>query len=89
MLTARHAISETGPSASPPPREAGVKSVINELEPHESPEVVPSLQGEGRVAGPGLDILQSSWAPATRALVGIGAAAAAGMAIAAYTKRQR
>lgn len=65
----------------------GVQSVVNELEPHESPEGIPSLQGEGRVAGPSLDMLQSNWAPATRALVGACAAATAAMAIAAYARR--
>jgi hypothetical protein len=64
----------------------GVRSVINELEPHDSPEGVPALQGGGRVAGPRLDLLQSHWAPATRALVGAAALAAGGLAV-AYTRR--
>ena len=50
----------------------GVESVHNELESYESAEGIPSLQGEGRLAGPSLDILQSNWAPATRALVSAG-----------------
>lgn len=54
----------------------GVRSVINELEPHESAEGVPPLQGEGRVAGSSIDILQHKWAPATQALVGVAALAA-------------
>jgi hypothetical protein len=54
----------------------GVRSVINELEPHESAEGVPSLQGEGRVAGPSIDILQRKWSPATQALVSVAALAA-------------
>lgn len=54
----------------------GVRSVINELEAHESAEGIPSLQGEGRVAGPSIDILQRNWAPATQALVGMAALAA-------------
>jgi BON domain len=49
----------------------GVAAVHNELEPHDTADI-PSLQGEGRRAGPSLDILQSNWAPATRALVGAG-----------------
>ena len=53
----------------------GVQRVINELEPHESSEGVPSLQGGRRVQGPDLDILQQRWAPATRALVGAGVVA--------------
>lgn len=65
----------------------GVRMVVNELEPHESGEGVPSLQGEGRVAGPSLDLLQSNWAPGTRALVGMTAIAAAGAALAMYSRR--
>jgi hypothetical protein len=64
----------------------GVRSVINELEPHDSSEAVPALQGRGRLAGPRLDLLQSRWAPATRALVGAAAVAAGGLAI-AYRRR--
>lgn len=65
----------------------GVGSVINELEPHDSPEGIPSLQGEGQVAGSSFDLLQPNWAPATRALVSAGALAAAGVAMAAYARR--
>jgi hypothetical protein len=65
----------------------GVKSVINELEPHDSPEGIPSLQGRGSVARPSLDILQRNWAPATQALVGMAALAATG-AVIAYTTRR-
>lgn len=64
----------------------GVHSVVNELDPHDSPEGIPSLQGEGRTAGPVLDVLQSNWAPATRALVAAGALAAGGFAL-AYARR--
>ena len=64
----------------------GVQAVINELEPHDSPEGVPALQGGGRVAGSRLDLLQSHWAPATRALVGAAALTAGGLAV-AYTRR--
>lgn len=67
-------------------RVRGVRSVINELEPHDSPEGVPALQGGGPVSGPRLDLLQSRWAPATRALVGAAALAAGGLAV-AYTRR--
>jgi hypothetical protein len=65
---------------------AGVQSVINELEPHESAEGVPSLQGSGRVAGSSFDLLQCNWAPATRALVRAAALAAGGLAL-AYSRR--
>jgi hypothetical protein len=64
----------------------GVCSVVNALEPYESADGVPSLQGEGQTAGSSYDLLQRNWAPATRALVSVGALAAAG-AIAAYARR--
>jgi hypothetical protein len=64
----------------------GVKAVVNELEPHESAEGVPSLQGEGRIASNALDILQRNWAPATQALVTAGFAAT-GVCLAAYARR--
>ena len=65
----------------------GVRSVASELDPHESSQGVPSLQGEGRVAGASLDILQRSWAPATQALVAVAGLAATGVAVAAYGRR--
>src|SRR5688572_10138158 len=46
----------------------GVQGVIDELEPHETAAGIPSLQGEGHVASPTLDILQRRWSPATRTL---------------------
>jgi BON domain-containing protein len=64
----------------------GVRSVISELEPHETADGIPSLQGEGRVAGPSLDLLQRNWAPGTRALIGVGAVAAGGILV-AYARR--
>ena len=66
----------------------GVRTVVNELEPHDSPEGIPSLQGQGRVAGPSLDILQRNWAPATQALVGMAAVAATSAAVLAYSSRK-
>ena len=65
---------------------SGVCSVVNELVPYESADGVPSLQGAGRTAGSSLDLFQQNWAPATRALVGIGAVAAS-IAAAAYARR--
>jgi hypothetical protein len=53
----------------------GVQSVVNELDAHEDASGIPSLQGEGRVAGPSLDVMQHNWAPATRALVTAGVVA--------------
>ena len=49
----------------------GVSEVRNELEIHQSPAGVPSLQGPGRPRGGRPDILQDNWAPTTRLLVGI------------------
>lgn len=50
----------------------GVSEVRNELEIHQSPAGVPSLQGPGRPRGWGrLDVLQNNWAPATRLLAGV------------------
>jgi len=65
----------------------GVRSVINELESHDSAVGIPSLQGEGRLAGPTLDILQRNWAPATQALVAMTALGIGGLLLAAYTGR--
>lgn len=64
----------------------GVTSVATELEPHESSDGIPALQGEGRVADRSLDVLQRNWAPATQALVTAGLAAT-GICLAAYTRR--
>lgn len=64
----------------------GVHAIINRLEPHETAEGIPSLQGEGRVGGSPYDLFQPTWAPATRALVSVAALAAGGLAI-AYARR--
>jgi hypothetical protein len=63
----------------------GVQSVVNELEPHATSEGIPSLQGEGRIAGSSLDILQPNWAPATRAMVAA-SLLATGVCLVAYTR---
>ena len=65
----------------------GVVGVTNALEPHESAEGVPALQGQGSIADPELDILQRHWAPATQALVTAAGLAATAVCIAAYTRR--
>lgn len=65
----------------------GVREVTNQLEVHDSAEGIPALQGEGRVAGPSLDILQENWAPATQALVTVAGLAATGICLAAYARR--
>jgi hypothetical protein len=64
----------------------GVRSVVNELDPHERADGIPSLQGEGRVAGSSLDIMQRNWAPATRALVTV-SLVATGVCLATYARR--
>ena len=48
----------------------GVRAVENHLEPHKTPDI-PSLQG-GKSRNPQPELLQERWAPATRALVGLG-----------------
>jgi hypothetical protein len=65
---------------------AGVVSVVNELDVHDSAEGIPSLQGEGQRAGSSYDLFQRTWAPGTRALVGIGIAAAS-LAAVNYARR--
>lgn len=63
----------------------GVHSVVNDLEPHESAEGVPALQG-GSVAGrSGVDVFSLNWTPGAGALVG--AAAIAGSLAFAYSRR--
>jgi hypothetical protein len=57
----------------------GVRTVTNELEPHEFNDGVPPLQGRGRLLQPRLDIFQRNWAPATQALVAAAGLAATGM----------
>ena len=66
---------------------SGVRAVKNELQPHQTGEGVPSLQGRGRLAGSSLDILQRNWAPATQALVAAAGVAATGVCLAAYSRR--
>jgi osmotically-inducible protein OsmY len=67
----------------------GVRAVTNDLEPHDSAEGVPSLQGAGNLAEPSLDILQRHWAPGTQALVAAAGLAATGVCLAAYARRSR
>jgi hypothetical protein len=64
-----------------------VLEVASNLEVHESADSVPALQGEGRTAGPSLDLLQRHWAPATQALVAAAGLAATGICIAAFARR--
>jgi len=64
----------------------GVEDVINQLQTYASGAGIPSLQGEGRIAGLSSDILQRNWAPATRALVSAGVVAT-GVCLAAFARR--
>ena len=64
----------------------GVHSVVNDLEPHDAPGGVLSLQADARPAGLDLGLLQLNWKSATRALVGVAAVAAGGLAI-TYARR--
>jgi hypothetical protein len=48
----------------------GVRTVIDNLERHDQPGTVPSLQGGRAPAGDRIDVLQARWAPATRTIVG-------------------
>lgn len=50
----------------------GVSRVINQLEPHQRGERVPSLQGGSPRSGEVIDLFQNRWAPATQFLVGLG-----------------
>jgi hypothetical protein len=64
----------------------GVITVIDELDRHETAQGVPSLQGEGRLRGDRIDLVQRRWSPATRALVGAGLVAT-GMYLANRARR--
>jgi hypothetical protein len=82
-----HAFSTEASGVLAAAEAAGAQAVHNELELHDTAEGIPSLQGEGRVPQPSLDILQKNWAPATQALVAIGAVAL-GACLAFYTTRE-
>lgn len=64
----------------------GVHAVINELEPHDSPEGLPARQSRPRIAGLYFDLTPADWTHATRAWVGAAAVAAGGLAI-VYSRR--
>jgi hypothetical protein len=63
----------------------GVHEIVDSLEKHATADA-PSLQGRGRTGEPSLHLARG-WAPATRALVGVAAVAAAAFSVAAYTRR--
>lgn len=65
-------------------RVPGVRDVVDELEVHDEPGNVPSLQGGGPPAEPRPDFLQRNWSPTTRLVAG-----ASGVALAAYAASRR
>jgi hypothetical protein len=65
----------------------GVQRVINGLEAHETPDNIPSLQEEGYIASPSLDVMQRNWAPAARTLV-TASLVATGVCLLTYARRQ-
>lgn len=65
----------------------GVVGVVNELEPRESADGVPELQGEGNV-DESLDLHPRRWPPAKQALLTAGLAAT-GICLAAYSRRKQ
>ena len=67
---------------------AGVRTVSNQLQAHDSGEGVPSLQGGRGLARSTRDILQRNWAPGKRrAVVTAVGFAATGLCLAAYARR--
>jgi len=65
----------------------GVKDVFDDLDKYAGADGIPSLQGRGRLGESSLDLFQRRWAPATRALVGMAAIAAAAFSVAVYARR--
>jgi hypothetical protein len=59
----------------------GVRGLDDRLEPHETAEGVPALQGAGPRPGPRPDPLQRHWAPRTRLLAGAAGALLVGRAL--------
>ena len=66
----------------------GVRRVIDELDPHESSDGIPSLLGEEQLARSTGVVRQRRWAPAGRALVSA-SVLATGVCLAAYARRGR
>lgn len=65
----------------------GVRSVVNQLEPHISDDGIPSLQGKGRLAGSRIIPVPRYWAPAGKAVLGAVGLAAAGAYFATHNPR--
>lgn len=51
-------------------RVRGVQEVINQIECHNEPENIPSLQGQGGKVGRRFDLMQEYWSPTTRLTIG-------------------
>jgi hypothetical protein len=65
-------------------RVADVRELVNELEEHEEPGNIPSLQGGSTPPEPRMDILQRNWSQTTRVMAG-----SSGVALAAYGASRR
>jgi uncharacterized membrane protein len=55
----------------------GVRDVRNQLEPHNEPGQIPSLQGGARPPTSRISFMQSNWSPTARVIGGVGGAVAA------------
>jgi hypothetical protein len=69
-LSGRVLADEAGPLIHAVRGARGVRHVDNQLEGHESPGNISSLQGAGRRTGELPELLQANWAPGTRLIAG-------------------
>lgn len=67
-------------------RVAGVREVVDELQPHDTAENISSLQGSGRVRGNGTAALRENWTPASRVLAALGGGTLGMMGLARHTR---
>ena len=67
-------------------RVAGVREVVDELQPHDTAKNISSLQGSGRVRGNGAAALRENWTPASRALAALGGGTLGMMGLARHTR---
>lgn len=73
--------SETKPLISTTLKIKGVQRVINRLEPHESRQGVPALQGGVRKRGRRIGVMQEVWSPSTRLMGIVGGSALLAVAL--------